>query len=289
MGAEQRAGSGNALPRAITALTARLRERIGAGAFIPDHAEYVSDLRDNLVPGVVPELFEAELRQGDGAELDGKNGKPPKFKAAFSSSALGVNAFTQWKRSPETLWLAGVRGFDKINFEKKCPNGLKGNRPPNLDIFAKSGVQIVAVESKCTESLKHKAAKFSAQYETAAEKLFEPGWMAVYRSLKANRNAFRWLDAAQLVKHYLGLRHEYREFRITLLYVFWEPTNADEFGAFRAHREEIGSFASTVQDSAVAFTAMSYPELWQKWEGVGDPGWLRSHLANLRGRYEISI
>ena len=56
MDTEQRAGSGNALPRAITALTARLRERIGAGAFMPDRAEYVSDLRDNLVPGVVPEL-----------------------------------------------------------------------------------------------------------------------------------------------------------------------------------------------------------------------------------------
>jgi hypothetical protein len=289
MGTDQRMGSGNALPRAITALTARLRERIGAGAFMPDRAEYVSDLRDNLVPGVVPELFEAELRQGDGAELDGKNGKPPKFKAAFSSSALGVNAFAPWKRSPETLWLSGVRGFENIAFEKKCPNGLKTNRPPNLDVFARAGDHVVAVESKCTEFLRGKVAKFAAQYEQAVANLFEPQWTAIYRDLVADPRAYRWLDAAQLVKHYLGLRHSHGRDRVRLLYLFWEPANADDLEVFGAHREEIRSFASTVEGSAVEFKAMSYPDLWREWDRLPGPDWLPGHLSNLRARYETEI
>ena len=48
--------------------------------------------------------------------------------------------------------------------------------------------------------------------------------------------SFRRRDAYQLIKHYLGLRHTYPMRPLTLIYLFWEPTNAVDLAIFGAHR-----------------------------------------------------
>ena len=48
---------------------------------------------------------------------------------------------------------------------------------------------------------------------------------------------YRYLDAAQLVKHSLGLMRGCPQ--AMLVYLYWEPRNWREFREFREHREEI--------------------------------------------------
>lgn len=101
------------------------------------------------------------------------------------------------------------------------------------------------------------------------------------------------LDVAQLVKHYLGLirladrADEGRKRKeVTLLYLFWEPTNAHDIGDCLSHRRNIEEMASKVSGSRIKFRSLSYPELWREWESL--PG-ISSHLANLKARYSLAV
>jgi hypothetical protein len=46
-------------------------------------------------------------------------------------------------------------------------------------------------------------------------------------------------------------------------------------------------FASRLNDPAVEFRAMSYPELFDEWAGRSTPGWLGEHVGCLRERYAV--
>ncbi|MFQ5853519.1 MAG: hypothetical protein ACE5JU_23420 [Candidatus Binatia bacterium] len=277
------------LRRAITALSGRLRDQIGPAAFMRKYPGYVTNFHDNLVGVVEPSMFESDLRRGDGAELDWKSGRPPKFQAAYSSCALVINSFAPWKGSVENLSLAGTFGFEEISFEAKCPTGLQTRRAPNLDVLARSEDRIVAVESKCTEFLRPKPAKFSEQYDPAVRRLSEPQWRSIYREVRTNPFAYRYLDVAQIVKHYLGLRNTFPGQAVKLCYLFWEPLNSNEFEAFEHHRVEISYVQSLAEGSSVDLVAISYSELWQEWDHLNGPDWLPGHLSALRSRYELAI
>ena len=118
---------GLARPRALRALRdalARLRPDIAI-----DAQGYTADFRDTLLPLVTPADFEADLRAGDGNELQ------TKFRAAHSSSGLGVNCFAPFRHRIGDLALAPGDAFDTLGFERKCPTGLRGGRGPNLDVL----------------------------------------------------------------------------------------------------------------------------------------------------------
>lgn len=210
--------------------------------------------------------------------------------ATHSSSALAVNAFAPFRSHPERLTLAGLAGFTQANFENKLPTGLLGN-PPNLDFVARGPVGVVAVESKFTEMLGAKKAKFASSYEGAIDRLAEPGWRDAYRSLLAGPSRFKRLDAAQLVKHYLGMRHSLGEAvgSQVLMYVFWEPTNAADIGVFGQHRHEVEEFAGELEGSEVRFHALSYASLWDEWEARCEWDGIGEHVARLRERYELAV
>lgn len=70
-----------------------------------DEKGYVSEVGQNLIEGVHLVDFEADLRQGDGNELE------EKFRAAHSSSALAVNTFAPFKSDPVALRLPGGGAF----------------------------------------------------------------------------------------------------------------------------------------------------------------------------------
>lgn len=279
----------SALYRSRKALSDALRRQIGAEAFLAIHPDYVAELDSNLVPGVERSMFEVELSQAAGSELQGKGGQPPKFHAAYSSAALAVNCFGPWKKDPKELELAGVTDFDSLRFEAACDHGLLSRVPPHLDVLATAGDTVVAVESKCTEFLSPKTAKFSPQYESLVETLFEPPWLETYRALQNNPKLYQHLDAAQLVKHYLGLRNVFGGKDVTLLYLYWEPSNADEISEFRRHREEIATFADRVSGAAIRFAAESYLELWASWEERNTPRWLIGHIEQLKARYNLVV
>jgi hypothetical protein len=170
------------------------------------------------------------------------------------------------------------------------PTGLRGT-PPNLDAFAVGDTGTVCIESKFLETLTDEEAKFSGVYAAAVERLADPSWTAVYRDLTSNPGRYKRLDAGQLVKHYLGMRHSLKDSPSPhlLAYVFWEPTNWESFAEYRDHRGEVEAFAAQVAEAGVRFVALSYRELWSQWErsipweGIGE------HIALLRARYEFEI
>ena len=233
----------------------------------------------NLVPGVQLADIQADFLQGSGNELEGK------FCAAHSSSALAANTFGPWRNHPEKLNLLGFSGFTSFQFERQCPTGL-GGIPPNLDFLVAGPDIVIGAESKFLEILAPKKPRFTASYQPENLPQMEPCWADWMAELQAGPE--QYLDAAQLVRHYLGLRNqpEFKGKQIILLYVFWEPENWRDFPEYRQHRAELAVFESKVKASEVPFAWMTYPQLWDQWESRGlypDP------VREIRKRYVLTM
>lgn len=246
---------------------------------------YAADFHGTLLPGVSPEDFEGDLSSGDGNELE------TKFRAAHSSSGLAVNCFAPFRQRIADLTMPGHSGFDTLQFERKCPTGLRGGRAPNLDVVLSGPNSVSAIESKLTEYLSAHRANFSPAYEAQIrDARRDQGYFREMLRLQDRPDHYTWLDAAQLIKHAFGLARSFPDRPVTLLYLFWEPANPNAGPEFAAHRNEIDEFRARVAGSSPAFEAMSYPELWQSWrDSAPTPGWLDEHLENLQGRYLVSI
>lgn len=249
-----------------------------------DDKGYAPDFRDTLLPLVMTDDFEADLQAGDGNELQ------TKFRAAHSSSGLAVNCFAPFRNRTADLTLPSLGPFDALQFERKCPTGLRGGRAPNLDVLLSGPTRVVGIESKLTEYLaRHRTAFSSAYAEQIHDDRREQGYFREMLRLVDAPESYVWLDAAQLIKHAFGLARCFRDRHVTLLYLYWEPTNPDAAPEFAAHRQEIKTFAERVAGSTPEFRAMSYPELWRTWHDAGPATWLAQHLAALRERYEVTV
>lgn len=244
-----------------------------------DDRGYAVSAELNLVPGVLLEDVRADLAQGSGNELEGK------FRAAHSSSALAVNTFGPWRKNPQSLSLLGKTGFTSLRFERQCPTGL-GGIPPNLDLVIEGPDVVIGVESKFLEFLTPKPPKFTDSYKRENLPQMEDGWAKLMDALKTGPE--QYLDAAQLVRHYLGLRNqpEFKGKKIILLNIFWEPENGQDFPEYRQHQAELAAFQDAVKDSNVTFVWMTYPELWRQW---GTQGLCPDHVRDLRKRYGLPI
>lgn len=267
-------------PTRLLAAAARraLRERF---AGTTDDRGYVRNVGENLLPGVRPEYFEAELRKGSGEELKRK------FRAVHSSSCLAVNSFAWFKDRPHLLSLLGRRAPTVLAFEKQLrifPN----RQPANLDVWLQFDDATVAIESKLLEWMTPKRAAFAPVYDDLAPPFAEPRWWAAY--LAARSGEPQHLDRAQLLKHYFGLRRLQigggADTPLALLYLFWEPTNWSQIPECRRHRSQVEEFAGQVAGGEIEFAWTTYGALWSEWEQ--QPG-ARQHVADLRARYEVAV
>jgi hypothetical protein len=268
--------------RAITALQdAFSRQR---PSVVLDDKGYAAESRDILLPMVSPEDFEADLNAGNGNELQ------TKFRAVHSSSALAVNAFAPFRRRIGPLAMPDHGGFKTLAFEQKCPTGLRRGTPPNLDVLLSGESGVVGIESKLTEYLTSHRASFSPAYaEQIQDERRERGYFREMLRLMDAPDSYRWLDAAQLIKHAFGLAKTYSDRPVTLLYLFWEPANPSVSPVFAEHRREVAAFAERVAGSLPMFKAMSYAELWSAWCDAGQQDWLARHVEELRARYEVTL
>jgi hypothetical protein len=271
------------------ALRCRLREITGTSL---DRAGRTADVADAFVASIRPDertAIEGDLREGGGGELREEKDATlaPRFHSARSSCALAVNAFGPWRLHPQTLTIAGIDGFVSLRFEGKCPiRGVPTNRePPNLDAIAE-GASVVAIESKLIEYLtSKKAAHFDDVYREPVSELADSSWTTAYERLKEAPDEFQCFDAAQIVKHYLGLKSVFAEREVTLLYLYWEPPDHEAHRLFAQHREEVASFAQDLADPAVTFASLTYAELWDAWSKQDQPDWLQDHVGLLTRRY----
>jgi len=245
----------------------------------PDHKGYVTDIERNLLPGVTREMIEEEYKGGSGHELNGK------FRAVHSSAALAANTFGRWKTEPALLTFAGYTGFDKLALEAKCPTGL-GGTPPNLDVLLKSTDTLIGIESKFLEPLKLTVPKFSTSYSRDRLPLCDDIWWDLLEQVR--KSSASHLDAAQLIKHYLGLRKKSSDYKnVLLVYIFWKPLNADEFEEYTRHAEALETFQRKVQNSeTIRFMSLDYLQLWDAWEKDRK---MAEHARLLKDRYCVEI
>ena len=245
---------------------------------------YVRFPEENLVDGISLKHFEADLRDGDGNELR------MKFCAAHSSAALAVNCFAWFNQSDRKplLSLLGKNGANTLRFEKKLPI-FHGGRPPNLDVWIERGDEVIGIESKFTEYLVKKKPGFSKAYDRLRPPAnSESCWWSVYE--QAKRGKPRYLDIAQLVKHYFGLwrykRSENAAKSVNFLFMFWEPQNWQDLDVCQHHRQECAELAQATKESVIPFNWLSYPNLWQEW--LKSPV-LAQHAQDLIRRYGVQV
>jgi len=114
-------------------------------------------------------------------------------------------------------------------------------------------------------------------------------WAEKYEQLQRNPDYYAFFNAAQIIKHYLGLRadidHTVASRDVTLLYLYWEPSDAHKYALFGHHRAAVSAFSSGLQDETIRFQAMSYPELWSQWSA----NVLTTHVEQLGGRYALPL
>jgi hypothetical protein len=228
----------------------------------------------------------ADLSGKGGSELSEKTGGPPKFHAAHSSAAMAANVFGPFLRERAGVPIGTERFTGQTHLEVECRSGLRGT-PPTLDCLV-DGPVVLAVESKCTEIFSPHVARFSDAYERAMASA-HASWRAEYQRLAEDPARYRYLDAAQLLKHYLGLRQHFPSRPVTLAYLYWEPVNGHEIAPCCIHRAELAEFEKHVRDPKLRFISVSYRALWAEWAAGGQPAWLRKHAAALRRRYEIAV
>ncbi len=255
-----------------------------------DSKGYVKCFRHNLLPLVEPTDFELDLIEGNGNELQSK------FCAAHSSSALAVNCFAPFRRRMEDFKLPNDdTSYKELRFEAKCPIGIRGI-PPHLDVLVSDeNNNVVGIESKLTEYLGKKcSAEFRPAYDNIDDERRNQGYFEEMLHLKKYPNSYTMLNAAQLIKHAFGLYNTYHNDgkSLTLFYLYWESSNADDITELETHRKEIADFKQrieAVKGTTPQFIAMSYKELWDSWCNPHTPEWLNKHLDQLTSRYLIEI
>ena len=172
-----------------------------------------------------------------------------------------------------------------VEYQMRFP--WRGGRHPWLDAAITTRERIIGVESKRFEPFRDRGVvSFSEAYD-------RDGWgkqMAPFTTmrdrLRAGTPSFAHLDAAQLVKHALGLVTEGRrlEKAPVLLYLLAEPAHRGGTAippeALARHRAEIAAFAGAVAGAEVRFASCS----WREWLAVW-PGATRTHAAALASHF----
>jgi hypothetical protein len=251
-----------------------------------DAKRYASTFDQALLPSFdkpTRTAIRRDLEGKGGSELVGRKGSRPKFQAAHSSAALAANTFGPFLGGDTPVPFDGNVIEGTAALERECPTGL-GGTPPTLD-FVVEGDDVLAIESKCTETFTTHEAAFSETYASLANRM-HPSWRREYEVLAEDPRRYRFLDAAQLIKHYLGLKREFEGQAIVFGYLYWEPFDALSLAPCAVHRAELTEFSRGLADPQVRFRALSCEQLWDEWDR--DP-LLSDHAAALRKRYGVSV
>lgn len=195
-----------------------------------------------------------------------------------------------WLETPGQLSLAGLTGFETVRLEDKLPI-RHGGGTANLDLGAHGPNLMVGVESKLTETLApHEPVSWRRPYlsEQMGE-LLGGGWAQLFEQSLAGQWQPRHLGLEQLLKHALAINSHAHARQAHLLYLYWEPENADQILELVAHRHEVQQLTERVGDATPRLHTLTYRQLLDQWSQQADPAWLAKHVAQLRERYQIEI
>ncbi len=240
---------------------------------------YCARLEDNLFQPMSAGCREA-FAAGDGGEL-GVAGGRGKMQALHSSSALACNVFDFWTdRAPGGLARAlGIAaGGWAVRFERNFPTGLRGN-PPNLDVVLEGRSGLVAIESKFLETYGVGKGAFRESYFPRGRRLWAERGLAgaqrVAEALFGGEARFAFLDAAQLLKHMLGVACSGREWALLCAWFRAEGEAGDR------HARELAAFGEMLGEDGARFRTLTYQEVFR---GLGAEDPYGRYLAGRYGR-----
>ncbi len=209
----------------------------------------------------------AEYGAGDGGELGGQEGNPVKMQAVHSSSVLCCNVFHYWRRIGRADVIARACGLPDANatvaFEQKMPiDEIHFRFPPNLDAvfrYESGSIDMVGVESKFGEPFSARAhSRLKPAYlEDRCDEFWQgmPSLRRLAEKLCAENHTYEHLDAAQLLKHIMGMSRNAKRFHLLYLY-YAVPGRA---GA--KHANEVDDFLTFARKDGVAMSALTYQDV----------------------------
>lgn len=278
------------MPTARTSLLRAQRRWADTCGVRYDARGCVSDLADNLrVPLEGAALAEVQR----GAELDPGLKQPARLYSLGSSAALVVNVFDHWRERDATpllraLGVATSAGVT-LRLEEPLPTGLPGN-PPTSDVTLDLGDGTrVAIESKYGEWLERRPRNkrvFKDKYfpqgqGPGAEGVWAaaalPNCQALAADLQSGHERLKYLHAAQLLKHALGLAKGGHA-RSVLMYLYYDWP-AREAAAHRAELARVGARLAGEIDLRV----LTYQSLFGSLRE--SPGLDAGYVAYLAQRY----
>lgn len=252
----------------------------------PDSRGYLETAEQNLWRPLSPAAL-AAFNRGSRSELKETPRRPAKMRALHSSAALAVNVFDYWTGQDARPMLQALNlesTLKSLDFERQFPTGLTGT-PPNLDVTLElSSGQLIAIESKFTEWMtpkpRNKRAlkdKYFESGRTVWNEVGLPACQALATNLYEGALHFRYLDAAQLLKHALGIATQHRG-EFALCYVYFDvPSNRS-----MQHQQEIRELGSAV-DKELGFVAVSYQKMFRTLKAFEDSN--TSYISYLDSRY----
>jgi len=252
----------------------------------PDARGYLTDVASNLLRPINSKTRLA-FENGSGSELQDTPTRPAKMKALHSSSALAVNVFDSWVSRDKSALQAALqidREISSVSFESQFPTGLTGN-PPNLDVTLElADGFVIGIESKFSEWLSPKPVNkepFKSKYFPDGVRLWKERGLPVSQELAEQMNSgatrFRYLDAAQLLKHALGMATQLGD-QFSLYYMYLKLPGKES----NIHAEEVRQFESCV-GAELGFKAITYQQLLSSLQHEPEAG--SEYLKYLRKRY----
>lgn len=240
----------------------------------------------SFLPGVPAEAVLAALRRAPGNEL-----ASGRFDSPESSAALVANAFGWFLGRPRALPpLPGVPMGqpEEVEIEAEMRFPWSGGRHPWMDAAITTATTLVGVESKRYEPYRPgKASSFSEAYDSRDWGKGMARFTAMRKALVEGRQAYRSLDAVQLVKHAYGLKTQSvkRARGAVLVYLYAEPAEWASGkpvspDAIARHRAEVADFARAVRGDDVTFVTLRWSDLLSQWSR--EPA-LFAHATALRG------
>lgn len=237
------------------------------------YAIYFKDIDDNIYKKL--KAYNKEKYQNAkghellSAEKEKETNSYSKMKSIISSSALVVNLFQYWQDNKKDILpllktLLPDYNYDTpsnttITFEKELQiKGINGGTP-NLDVIIELENEIIAIESKFAEPYRsHTYKNLSTKYLTN-DNLWKE--LSETKNLATNlENKYSHLDAAQLIKHILGLRTDdkiSKDKKITLLYLWYDIPGIEGY----EHRQEIENFKEIAKADGIDFRHITYQKV----------------------------
>jgi hypothetical protein len=267
---------------------------VGARPYAEVDSLGYANFQDSLVDGIDPDRIREVFLTADSK---GPESRQPRLYAAQSPVMILVNSMAPWLNDLPSLTVKGRRGFRDMRFEVRMPPVEEEGWLWLPGLLISPG-RIIGIESETTDYLSGHRVSFSEPMESFWAEREANGWRREMLALQGGEHGYSHLDAARLIKQYMGLRlmlealaaEGTRPIPASLLYLYWEPLNAARFSEFDEHHREIEQFEAAVAGSDVEFVPMSYLDLWAGWSrDEGAPRWLAMHIARLHQRYSFRI